>query len=137
MAAYYLAREEGPEIVVEQFAPGADFRLLVVGGKLVAAARREPAVVGDGVRTVAQLVAEVNRDPRRGDGHANVLSKIVLNADRRADLDRAGTRPTPCPPPGETVLVRRNANLSTGGTAVDVTERVHPSSPPSRSTPPG
>ena len=126
-AAYRLAREESPDIVVERFAPGADHRLLVVGGKLVAAARREPAhVVGDGVHTVAELVAEVNHDPRRGDGHANVLSKIVLNAIALQTLLEQGHRPETVPAAGETVLIRRNANLSTGGTAVDVTDQVHP-----------
>jgi cyanophycin synthetase len=127
VAAYQNAREEGAAIVVEQFAEGADHRLLVVGGKLVAAALRAPAhVVGDGVHTVAQLVEEVNRDPRRGDGHANVLSKIVLNAIAVQTLREQGHAPETVPAAGETVLIRRNANLSTGGTAVDVTDRVHP-----------
>ena len=125
--AYKEALEQGPSIVVEKYAPGADFRLLVVGGKLVAAARRDPAqVLGDGRHTVAELVERVNRDPRRGDGHENVLSKIVIDpASRRALLEQ-GYTPESVPNAGTVVAVRRTANLSTGGTATDVTDEVHP-----------
>jgi cyanophycin synthetase len=125
--AYEAAREESSSIVVERFAPGHDYRLLIVGDRVVAAARREPAqVLGDGVRTVAQLVELVNADPRRADHHAKVLSKIKLDAIALAVLADQGFTPDSIPPAGTTVLVRRNANLSTGGTAIDVTERVHP-----------
>ncbi len=80
VAAFAAAREEGTCIMVEKFAPGADYRLLVVGERMVAAARREAAqVIGDGRSTIRQLVDEVNRDPRRGDDHATVLSKISLD----------------------------------------------------------
>jgi cyanophycin synthetase len=127
MQAYRAAREEGSEIVVERFAPGSDYRLLVIGGKLVAAALREPAqVVGDGRSTVTQLVAEVNKDPRRSDGHATVLSWIKLDAVGLAVLAEQGYTPQSVPAPGARVLIRRNGNLSTGGTAADVTDRVHP-----------
>src|SRR5205807_1461538 len=78
--AYANARANWPEIVVEGYAPGADYRVLVVGGRVVAAARRDPAqVIGDGLHTIAQLIEIVNRDPRRGDDHATVLSKLVLD----------------------------------------------------------
>ena len=81
IAAFNAAREESRWIMVERFAPGADYRLLVVGDRVVAAARREPAqVIGDGRSTIRQLVDEVNRDPRRGDDHATVLSKIKLDS---------------------------------------------------------
>ncbi|HEU0116573.1 MAG TPA: Mur ligase family protein, partial [Thermomicrobiales bacterium] len=97
------------------------------GGRLVAAALREPAhVIGDGRSTIAQLVAEVNRDPRRSDGHATVLSFIRLDAVGLAVLAEQGCTPDSVPPPGQCVLIRRNGNLSTGGTATDVTDRVHP-----------
>jgi cyanophycin synthetase len=126
-AAYALAREETSYIVVERYAPGFDFRLLVVGGRLVAAARRDPAqVVGDGTHTVAQLVEEVNRDPRRGDDHETVLSKIVLNPIAVATLAEQGLTIDSVPPAGTAVVIRRSANLSTGGTAEDVTDLVHP-----------
>ena len=114
-------------MLVEQFAPGNDYRLLVVGGKLVAAARREPAqVVGDGVHTIAELVEIVNMDPRRGEDHATSLSKIQLDADLAGRAGRPGLDAPLDPPAGQRVLIRRNANLSTGGTAIDVTDRVHP-----------
>ncbi|HEY7153261.1 MAG TPA: cyanophycin synthetase [Gemmataceae bacterium] len=125
--AYAAAREEGSSILVESFIPGVDHRLLVIGGRLVAAALREPAhVIGDGRSTIAQLVAEVNRDPRRSDGHATVLSFIRLDAVGLAVLAEQGCTPDSVPPPGQCVLIRRNGNLSTGGTATDVTDRVHP-----------
>jgi cyanophycin synthetase len=125
--AYAAAREEGSSILVESYIPGVDHRLLVIGGRLVAAALREPAhVIGDGRSTIAQLVAEVNRDPRRSDGHATVLSFIRLDAVGLAVLAEQGCTPDSVPPPGQRVLIRRNGNLSTGGTATDVTDRVHP-----------
>ena len=128
VAAFDAAKQEGSRILVEKFIKGADYRLLVIGGKLVAAARRDPAhVVGDGTSTVAQLVEAVNRDPRRGEGHASVLTRIRLDDPiARAVLLEQGHSPDSVPPAGSRVLIRRNANLSTGGTAEDVTDRVHP-----------
>jgi cyanophycin synthetase len=127
LKAYTAAREESAYIVVERFAPGADHRLLVVGDQVVAAALREPAqVLGDGRSTIAQLVAEVNRDPRRSDGHATSLSWIKLDAIGLAVLAEQGYNAESVPAEGTRVLIRRNGNLSTGGTATDVTDRVHP-----------
>ncbi|HMB03642.1 MAG TPA: cyanophycin synthetase, partial [Isosphaeraceae bacterium] len=127
LTAYANAREEGSRVVVERFAPGADYRVLVIGGQVVAAARRDPAQVrGDGRLTIAQLVAEVNRDPRRGDDHATPLSKIVLDPVALSVLAEQGLTPDSVPSAGNRVLIRRNANLSTGGTATDVTDQVHP-----------
>ena len=124
---FAAAREEGSSILCERYIPGADFRLLVVGERMVAAARREPAqVVGDGLATVRQLVAEVNRDPRRSAGHATVLSLIELDQIALAVLAEQGLSPDAVPAAGARVLLRRNANLSTGGTAADVTDLVHP-----------
>jgi cyanophycin synthetase len=127
VAAYNAAREESKLVIVEKFAPGHDYRLLVVGGKVIAAARREPAhVVGDGQRTIAQLIEIVNSDPRRGEHHATVLSKIKLDAVSLGVLATQGYAPESVPAAGAVVLIRRNANLSTGGTAIDVTDYVHP-----------
>jgi cyanophycin synthetase len=127
LTAYAAAREEGSSVIVERFAPGADWRLLIIGGKLVAASRREPAhVIGDGVSTVRQLVDKVNLDPRRSDGHATSLSIIHLDQIAQAVLTSQGHSPDSVPAEGALVLIRRNANLSTGGTAADVTDRVHP-----------
>lgn len=125
--AYEAAKLEGRHILVETFAPGVDHRLLVIGDKLIAAAHREPAqVTGDGQHTIRELVAEVNKDPRRSDGHSTVLSFIKLDAIAWEVLAEQGHSPDTVPAAGERVLIRRNGNLSTGGTAADVTERVHP-----------
>jgi cyanophycin synthetase len=125
--AYDAARAEGDAVVVEQYIPGVDYRLLVIGGRLVAASLREPAhVVGDGKSTVAALVEQANRDPRRSDGHATALSYIRLDPIGLAVLSEQGCTPESVLPAGARVLIRRNGNLSTGGTATDVTDRVHP-----------
>ncbi len=127
LAAYQAALEESSEIIVEKFAPGKDHRVLVIGGKVVSASRREPAhVIGDGVSTVKALMDKENLDPRRGDHHANVLSKMRLDEIALQVLKDQGHAPDSVPAVGEKVLIRRNANLSTGGTATDVTDEVHP-----------
>ncbi len=123
----YRAADEIGEVMVEQFLPGHDFRLLVVGDKLVAAARRDPPyVVGDGVHTVRELVDKVNADPRRGDGHATSLTRIRFDDIALARLKMQGLTADSVPPVGQRVVLRNNANLSTGGTATDVTDDVHP-----------
>ena len=125
--AYQAAREISSKVLVERFIPGNDFRLLVVGNRLVAAARRDPpSVTGDGTHTVAQLVEQVNRDPRRSSGHATSLSYIKLDDIALARLALQGLKPDSVPPQGTRVILRNNANLSTGGTATDVTDDVHP-----------
>jgi cyanophycin synthetase len=125
--AYKAAVEVSSEVMVEKFLPGSDYRLLVVGNQLVAAARREPPlVVGDGELTIAALVAKVNADPRRGDGHATSLTKIRIDDIAIALLAEQGLTPDSVPARGQRVLMRHNANLSTGGTATDVTDDVHP-----------
>ncbi len=123
--AYAAAAEWGP-VMVEKYLPGHDFRLLVVGDKLVAAARRDPPlVIGDGEHTVRELVAEVNRDPRRGEGHGTSLTKIRFDAIAEARLAAQDLTPDSIPVKGQRVVLRNNANLSTGGTATDVTDSVH------------
>lgn len=127
LAAYEAAREEGSSIIVEKFAPGCDHRLLVIGHKLVAAARREPPkVTGDGVRSIRELVDIINQDPRRGEDHATCLSKLKLDEIGVAVLTEQGLTPDSILPAGQTIVIRRNANLSTGGSAADVTDLVHP-----------
>ena len=107
--------------------PGNDYRLLVVGDKLVAAARRDPPkVVGDGIHTVAELTAQVNADPRRGSGHATSLTKIRFDDIAERCLAAQGFGPASVPAKGQRVNLRNNANLSTGGSATDVTDDVHP-----------
>jgi cyanophycin synthetase len=124
--AYKNAADYGT-VMVERFLPGHDFRLLVVGDQLVAAARREPPqVLGDGQHTVRELVDVVNQDPRRGEGHATSLTKIRLDDIAVARLAMQGLTPDSVPEKGQRVILRNNANLSTGGTATDVTDDVHP-----------
>jgi cyanophycin synthetase len=107
--------------------PGTDYRVLVVEGRMAAAARvRAPTVTGDGVHDIAALVAAANADPRRGEGHARPLTKIPLDGEALACLAAQGLDPGCVPGPGELVRLRRNANLSTGGCSTDVTELVHP-----------
>ncbi|MBA3594348.1 MAG: cyanophycin synthetase [Polaromonas sp.] len=124
--AFRAAAEYG-EVMVEKFLPGDDFRLLVVGNKLVAASRREPPqVLGDGLRTVRELVDIVNQDPRRGEGHATSLTKIRFDEIAVGRLAVQDLTPESIPARGRRVILRNNANLSTGGTATDVTGDVHP-----------
>ncbi|MFL5577517.1 MAG: cyanophycin synthetase [Gemmatimonadaceae bacterium] len=126
-AAYEIAREYGRRVVVEQFAVGRDHRVLVVDGKVVACAERVPAnVVGDGTRTVRQLVEEANRDPRRGVGHRKILTLLPCDATTRELLARRGMTLDSVPTAGERVFLRATANLSTGGTSIDCTDEMHP-----------
>ena len=126
-AAYAVAAGFRDHVLVERYMPGNDFRLLVVGERLVAAARRDPpSVAGDGVHTVAQLVERVNQDPRRGDGHATSLTKIRFDEIALACLRKQGFDADSVPDKGQRVNLRNNANLSTGGSATDVTDDVHP-----------
>ncbi|MBS1546587.1 MAG: cyanophycin synthetase [Bacteroidetes bacterium] len=124
--ALAMAKEISRSVVVEKEIKGLDHRLLVINHKFVAAAKRTPAcVVGDGKKTIEQLVEEVNKDPRRGFGHEKVLTAITIDAHSLELLQRKGLSPASVPPKGETVYLKATANLSTGGTATDVTETVH------------
>ncbi|MFN3884671.1 MAG: cyanophycin synthetase [Rhodocyclaceae bacterium] len=126
-AAFAAAQAISDHVLVERFIAGYDFRLLVVGDRMVAAARREPpTVIGDGVHTVRELVDIVNRDPRRGEGHATSLTKIRLDDIALQRLAAQGFTPESVLPKGVRAVLRNNANLSTGGTATDVTGDVHP-----------
>ncbi|MEP7383816.1 MAG: cyanophycin synthetase [Gemmatimonadota bacterium] len=125
--AFEKAREHSRSVIVETFISGADHRMLVVNGELVAASKRLPGhVVGDGVRTIAALVAEVNTDPRRGIGHAKVLTRIELDHEAQRLMETRGYDADSVPAAGDVVMLRLTANLSTGGTAADVTDTVHP-----------
>ena len=126
-AGFAKAAEHSSSVIVETFLKGEDHRLLVVGGELIAATRRTPGhVVGDGMHTVRQLVETVNRDPRRGIGHEKVMTRIELDADADMMLARQGLTLQSIPAEGQRVLLRSTANLSTGGTATDVTDIIHP-----------
>jgi len=125
-AAYEIARGFG-SVLVEKHIEGQDYRLLIVNGKMVAAARRDPAhVVGDGEHTIAELVEIANQDPRRRPGHSGTLTRIKLDDAVKLVLDQQGLTLESVPPPDQVVKLRSNSNLSTGGTATDVTDAVHP-----------
>jgi cyanophycin synthetase len=127
VAGYAAAREISSNVMVERYLPGQDYRLLVIGNRLVAAARREPPhVIGDGEHTIGELVEVVNSDPLRSEGHATSLSKIHLDEIALATLAHQNLDPDSVPRLGARVILRNNANLSTGGTATDVTDDVHP-----------
>lgn len=128
LEAFEVASAICDDVIVERYFPGHDFRLLVVGNQLVAAARRDPPqVIGDGVHTVAQLVDVVNADPARGEGHGTSLTRIRIDDEiARSTLARQGYTADSIPENGVLVALRSNANLSTGGSATDVTDQVHP-----------
>ena len=121
------AKEHGRTIVVESYIEGFDHRLLVVNGELVAAAKRVPGhVVGDGKHSVEQLVDIVNEDPRRGVGHEKVLTRLEFDHQAERLLEKLGYDRDTVPKKDEVVYLRSTANLSTGGTSIDVTDVMHP-----------
>ncbi len=126
-AAYQAATEHSKSVIVETFIAGDDHRLLVVNGELIAATRRTPGhVVGDGRHTIAELVEQVNQDPRRGVGHEKALTRLELDAQADMMMTRAGYDAGSVPRADEVIYLRSTANLSTGGTATDVTDIIHP-----------
>ncbi|MCK6550149.1 cyanophycin synthetase [Myxococcota bacterium] len=126
-AAFDRAREHARTIIVETFLTGFDHRMLVVNGELVAVAKRVPGhVVGDGVHTIAELVELVNADPRRGIGHEKVLTRLEFDAQANTIMAAKGVTKETVLPDGEAFYLRLTGNLSTGGTAIDLTDVVHP-----------
>ncbi len=121
------SNKRGRSVIVESYIQGLDHRMLVVNGSLVAVSKRVPGhIVGDGKRTVKELLDEVNADPRRGVGHEKALTRIELDRDALQHLERLGYDENTVPKDEEWVFLRSTANLSTGGTAIDVTDIVHP-----------
>lgn len=126
--AFEAAAAVSPRVIVEQQLAGRDYRVLVVDGRVVAAAERAPArVIGDGASTIQQLIDLLNLDPRRGFGHGRVLSSVVLDDAAQRLLERDGLGPDSVPESGRVVQLRDAANLSAGGEAVDRTDELHPS----------
>lgn len=122
-----FAKEYSKRIIVEKFITGFDYRILVIDNKLVAAAKRVPAhVVGDGTATIQELITTTNLDPRRGYGHENVLTQIDVDRDTEDLLEKLGYTLATIPKVDEIVFLKSTANLSTGGTSVDVTDMMHP-----------
>ncbi|MGM0701683.1 MAG: cyanophycin synthetase [Pseudomonadota bacterium] len=125
--AFDIASRRNPSVIVERCIRGEDHRLLVIGSKLVAAARRRPAhVIGDGVATLQALVDRENQDPRRGIGHENLLTQIQLDEQSQRLIGQQNLTLSSVIPKNEIVYLKPTANLSTGGTATDVTDDVHP-----------
>jgi cyanophycin synthetase len=125
--AFDCAAKYSSPVMIEEMIQGNDYRVLVVGGKVIAAAQRRPAqVTGDGVHTLRELIELTNRDPNRGEGHTKPLTLLAINETVVKNLAAAGLTPDAVPEPGRQVLLQQAANLSTGGTAADVTELVHP-----------
>ncbi len=114
-------------VIVERFYQGRDFRVLVVNGKVVAVSERVPGhVIGDGRSTIEELIEETNRDSRRGDGHDNVLTRIEIDQTALSMIAEQGHALDSVLPEGERCFLRATANLSTGGSAIDRTDEVHP-----------
>ncbi len=127
LSAFEVAREHSRSVIVESFITGEDHRMLVINGELVAVSKRVPGhVMGDGTHTIEQLVDEVNRDPRRGIGHEKVLTRLSFDTQAETMLAKLSYTRETVPGDGERVFLRSTGNLSTGGTATDVTDVVHP-----------
>ncbi|MBX9808599.1 MAG: cyanophycin synthetase [Flavobacteriaceae bacterium] len=122
-----FAKKYSHRIIVEKFITGFDFRILVIDNKLVAAAKRVPAhVVGNEENTIQELIDKTNLDPRRGYGHENVLTQIDVDRDTEDLLEKLNYTLETIPKNGEIVYLKSTANLSTGGTSVDITDMMHP-----------
>jgi cyanophycin synthetase len=126
-AAFACASRYSNGVLVERFVPGHDYRVLVIGNEVKAVARRVPAhVVGDGLHTIRELVDIVNEDPNRGDKHELPLTKLRLDDVALSILKKDGLTPETVIDSGEIVALRENGNISTGGTAIDCTDQIHP-----------
>jgi len=126
--AYEITSKYSDYILVEDFIKGSDYRFLVINNKVIAAANRIPAhVIGDGVSSIRELIRKTNGDPRRGEGHDSLLTKIKLGEEERTHLGLTNKGPDYIPEKDEKVFLRIGGNLSTGGTSKDVTDKVHDS----------
>lgn len=125
--AFEIAKQFGDEIIVEKFIEGRHYRVLVINEEVVACAERiAPYIVGDGKSTIKELIDIENQNPLRGDGHEKPLTKIKIDAITQAILLKNNMTSNYIPAVGEQVLLRENDNLSTGGTAIDMTDEIHP-----------
>lgn len=125
--SFALARKFSPSVILEEMCQGKDYRILVVDGKLIAAAERiPPQLNGDGVSTIKSLIDQLNSDPKRGVGHQNVLSQVEVDQALLNCLSKQGLQLESVPAKNTRITLRQNANLSGGGTAIDLTAKVHP-----------
>lgn len=127
IAAFRSARKFSESVIIEKQIQGNDYRFLVIGNKLSAVAHRVPAcVTGDGSSTIKELIDKINEDPRRGDDHENTLTKITIDENTLQLLRSNKLTPDSIPEKNARIYLKDTANLSTGGTAIDVTDDVHP-----------
>jgi cyanophycin synthetase len=125
--AFNEAKKFRDRIIIEKYMEGADHRILIIHGKFVAAARRDPpCVTGDGSSTIKELIDDINNDPRRGYGHENILTKVNVDFMTNRLLEQKGKDLSDVLTEGEVLVLKSTANLSMGGTATDVTDEVHP-----------
>lgn len=126
-SAFRLANSYTSRVMVEKQIHGKDYRILVVGNKVSAAAERKPPhIIGDGIHSIEELVDRENQHPDRGMGHEKPLTRIKLDEVSREWLDRSALNEDSIPLQGELIILRENGNLSTGGQAIDVTSNIHP-----------
>ena len=127
LKAFKEAQKISYKVIVERYIKGDDYRLLVINNTLVAGAKRTPAhVIGDGKLKINQLIKQVNSDPRRGYGHENVLTYISVNELTKRLIAKKGYTLSDVLPKDEVLILKDTANLSTGGTAEDITNLIHP-----------
>jgi cyanophycin synthetase len=125
--AFNKAKEYSKDVIVEKMLEGNDFRALVVNKKLIAVAERTPAhIIGDGKLSIQELIDETNRDPKRGYGHENVLTQIDIDGQTQRLIKAKGYALETILPEGEILHLKTTANISTGGTAIDRTDELHP-----------
>jgi cyanophycin synthetase len=127
LAAFRVAKDISDEVIIEEFIQGLDYRFLVINYKLVAVAKRTPAMVmGDGVLTIRQLIDQTNRDPKRGEGHEKMMTTIKVDEITNTILSKKNLKLEDVLPIGEILFLKDTANISSGGTSRDVTDLVHP-----------
>ena len=126
--AIHMAFEEDEDVLVEDYLSGTEYRFFVIGNETKAVLLRVPAnVVGDGSRTIRQLVEEKNKDSLRGKNHRTPLALIGTGELEKLTIQGQGYTFDSIPPAGETVRLRDNSNISTGGDSIDVTDQMHDS----------
>lgn len=126
LKAYEILTKNFSDIIIEKNIFGRDYRVCVVDGKVIAVAERiPPYVIGDGFSSIRELINDLNGDTMRGEGHERPLTKIKLNDELKAYVNKKGYELDSILPEGEKLVLRENANLSTGGKAIDCTDTIH------------
>lgn len=127
IAAFHAAKKFSHSVIIEEMCLGKDYRILVINGKMIAAAERTPpTVIGNGTHSIQELIDQLNLDPRRSEGHSDVMTKVEVDEIMLCCLKKQDLNLSSVPKQKQVVLLRQNANLSSGGTAIDITEQVHP-----------